>query len=198
MLVSRSLHPGAAASNLLYNATGAVDCYPSLPSRNDELDGIWDYQWCTQEMCQETYFTRRAPAEGGIFPAYAFDQDWVDAHCAAKYPSAAPPRAEWIRRSYGGWSGLVDGPYSNIVFSNGEYDPWRAAGVNGLNVTERDVVSLLVQQGAHHLDLMFATEDDPQSVTDVRRVEMEYVAKWEAEVMGRRERGSKGSRGGSS
>ena len=100
-----------------------------------------------------------------MFPAFEFNQTWVDTHCLNKY--GVTPAHSWISSSYGGWDAITGNGVSNIVFSNGEYDPWRAAGVYGFNATERDVVSLLVQQGAHHLDLMFSTEDDPQSVRDV-------------------------------
>ena len=170
----------AGAVNLLYNASGSEMCYESLPARDDELDGIWDYQWCTQLMCQETYFSRRGVDEGGVFPAFEFNQTWVDTHCLKKY--GVTPAHRWISSSYGGWDAITGNGVSNIVFSNGEYDPWRAAGVYGFNATERDVVSLLVQQGAHHLDLMFSTEDDPQSVRDVRAVELSYISKWEAQA----------------
>ena len=54
--------------------------------------------------------------------------------------------------------------------------------MTGLNVTDRDIVSLLVLEGAHHLDLMFATDDDGESVGSVRALELKYVAKWAAEV----------------
>ena len=41
-------------------------------------------------------------------------------------------------------------------------------------------LTLTLALGAHHLDLMFSTEDDPQSVRDVRAVELSYLSKWEA------------------
>ena len=176
----------AAAANMLYNASGSELCYDSLPERDDELDGIWDYQFCTEMMCQETYFTRRGQEDGGIFPPFAFNQSAVDAHCISKYGPDVKPAREWIHRSYGGWNALVspESTASKIVFSNGEYDPWRAAGVNDFNATDnnRDLVSVFVQEGAHHLDLMFSTEQDPKSVRDVRALELSYIAKWEAEA----------------
>ena len=131
-------------------------------------------------LCQETYFSRR-----GVFPHFDYDQSRVKQHCSAKFGAAVTPRTHWISQSYGGRRALEDPKqgFSNIVFTNGEFDPWRAAGVNDLNVTARDIVSLLVKEGAHHLDLMFATDKDPQSVRDVRRVELEYISKWEAEAV---------------
>ena len=111
-------------------------------------------------------------------------QTWVNERCRGKYGPHVTPRATHVAQQYGGWEAL-SGPAasaSHIVFSNGEFDPWRAAGVNGLNVTERDVVSVLVQEGAHHLDLMFATPEDSQSVRDVRALEMAYITKWEQEA----------------
>jgi len=40
------------------------------------------------------------------------------------------------------------------------------------------VVSLIVPEGAHHLDLRAADPRDPPSVTKVRRIEAKYIAKW--------------------
>jgi len=168
----------AAAVNLLYNSSGATECYSSIPARDDELDGIWDYQWCTEMACQETYFSRRA---GSIWPEYTFNLTWVTERCQNKYGPHVFPRTTHVAEQYGGWAGLA-GPaatVSNIVFSNGEFDPWRAAGVNGLNVTERGIVSVIVADGAHHLDLMFATDEDSQSVKDVRKLEMDMITLWE-------------------
>ena len=50
---------------------------------------------------------------------------------------------------------------SNIVFTNGEYDPARRRRRHRLSAS---VIALEVKQGAHHLDLMFENDDDPPSV----------------------------------
>jgi lysosomal Pro-X carboxypeptidase len=44
------------AGGVFNNVTADVECY-SLPTDIWE-DGIWDYQWCTEQLPEETYFTR--------------------------------------------------------------------------------------------------------------------------------------------
>ena len=182
------LAAAGASVNLLYNASGDVGCFDSLPPRENEgEDGIWEAQWCSEYMCQETYFTRRA---GGVFPEYIYNATWVSDHCMAELGPTWKPRTDWISRSYYGASpgnnlqpGYLPVPASasNIIFSNGEYDPWRAAGVTATNDSDRDVTSVIVSQGAHHLDLMFATPDDPPGLAEVRELEISMAAKWAAE-----------------
>jgi len=85
-------------------------------------------------MCQETYFTRRPPVDStlpAVWPQYDYNSTWVDEHCAALLPTFAPPRPRWIAELYyGGGTTLepkslpIVARASNIVFSNGEYDPW--------------------------------------------------------------------------
>ena len=162
----------AAAVNVLYNASGAEPCVP-LPPRDDELDGIWDYQWCTELLPQETYFARAGPP-ADMFDAYAYNASFARARCLDKY--AVAPRPTWIEESYGGAAGVARAA-SRVVFSNGDYDPWSAAGVR-FNVSERDVVSVQIAEGAHHLDLMFATADDPPGLAAARALELGYLAKW--------------------
>lgn len=94
-------------------------------------------------MCQETYFSRR-----GIFPAYAFDQSFVDAHCVAAYGVA--PRPGWVKASYYGATEAGALAFSRVLFSNGEFDPWRAAGVT-LNDDASDIVSVLIPEVGPHL-----------------------------------------------
>ena len=60
---------------------------------------------------------------------------------------------------------------SNIVFTQGDLDPWMPAGVAPTSSTasptlqlDRSVVSVVVERGGHHLDLFWPTEEDPQSV----------------------------------
>merc|ERR1719226_121232 len=65
---------------------------------------------------------------------------------------------------------------SNIVFTNGLLDPWSSGGV--LRTISKSVVSLIIPEGAHHLDLRGADPADPPSVTKARNIERQYIKKW--------------------
>uniref|UniRef100_H2YJM8 Uncharacterized protein n=1 Tax=Ciona savignyi TaxID=51511 RepID=H2YJM8_CIOSA len=68
---------------------------------------------------------------------------------------------------------------SNIIFSNGELDPWKDGGV--LHDLSPTLVALLVEEGAHHLDLRGSNPDDPASVIKVRQQELEIIKGWIAQ-----------------
>jgi len=59
------------------------------------------------------------------------------------------------------------GSYSNIVFTNGNLDPWSAGGV--LLPQGATLPAYIVMGGAHHLDLRAANPADPYSVIWVRQ-----------------------------
>jgi hypothetical protein len=102
-------------------------------------------------------------------------------HCRRKYGVASRPG--WIPST----SDFGSGPSgaSNIVFSNGDLDPWSSGGVR-TNLSS-SVLSFTVKDGAHHLDLMWSNPSDGQSVRDVRNAQLSQVRRWVAEAAARRE-----------
>jgi lysosomal Pro-X carboxypeptidase len=52
--------------------------------------------------------------------------------------------------------------YSNILFTNGNVDPWSSDGVN--SIITSNLPAILSTGGAHHLDLRAANKDDPEHV----------------------------------
>ena len=77
---------------------------------------------------------------------------------------------------------------TNIIFTNGNLDPWTPAGVswedsaNGQSQHHPSVQSLIIDQGGHHLDLFFPTDEDPESVKQVRDIEKQAIAGWIQDV----------------
>ncbi|CAH3180545.1 unnamed protein product, partial [Porites evermanni] len=92
---------------------------------------------------------------------------------------------------------------SNIIFSNGDLDPWRPGGGDCCNSTMYSVnwrrihfhillgncchieivledvsatlVALPVKGGAHHLDLRASNPQDPPTVTQAREQELQLI-----------------------
>ena len=103
-----------------------------------------------------------------------YNSTWINARCQRKYQTQ--PRYNWISAAYAGHRGVR--ATTNVVFSNGALDPWSSGGVSYNSTTEGEVRSLLISQGAHHLDLMFSNPQDPQCVKDARKMEVDQINAW--------------------
>jgi lysosomal Pro-X carboxypeptidase len=83
------------------------------------------------------------------------------------------PREQWARIGLGG-KRIADA--SNIIFSNGAYDPWSPGGVH--TKLNPSIHPILIPSGAHHIDLMFSDPADPPDVTNVRQTELKIIKGW--------------------
>ena len=107
-----------------------------------------------------------------MFWPHLMNMSEIGQHCESTL--GIKPRPRWIGTEFGGTRGAT-----NIVFSNGLYDPWSSGGV--LKDVGPSVKAVIIPEGAHHLDLMFSNEQDPQSVKDARRIEVDNIRKWISE-----------------
>ncbi len=86
-------------------------------------------------------------------------------------------RYSWALDYFGGRDIETDFMHvSNIIFSNGNIDPWSAGGVTK-NVSA-DSIAIVIDQAAHHLDLRMPNKDDPASVIEARLIEAAWIDKW--------------------
>ena len=67
---------------------------------------------------------------------------------------------------------------SNIVFSNGDLDPWGSAGILTADSRNPSVIPVPVIGGAHHLDLRPDHPLDPPGVKEARNKEIFAIAAW--------------------
>mmetsp|Transcript_8029 Transcript_8029/g.11883 ORF Transcript_8029/g.11883 Transcript_8029/m.11883 type:complete len:629 (+) Transcript_8029:96-1982(+) len=158
------------AGNVYYNATGTEHCF-DLPE-DVNFDGIWDYQFCTELLPQETCFKRDGIHD--MFWSFDLNHSLITEHCVKSFPASSGPNWSWMKDMFQ----EVEQKLTNVVLTNGAYDPWTAGGILPPGLSE-SVPSFMIEEGAHHLDLMFSDlEHDPISVVNVRKMEMEYIRKW--------------------
>lgn len=118
--------------------------------------------------------------EDSMFIPIVIDYDANTAMCQEDY--GLTPDYDWALRYFGGFNITRDfASLTNIVFSNGELDPWRAGGLNYNVSLDGSAIAVYIEGGAHHLDLRPPNDMDPASLTTARAIEMTNIKKWISE-----------------
>jgi lysosomal Pro-X carboxypeptidase len=162
----------ASFAGVYYNYTGTLECNTLSAPVNKEsqiVNTLWNYQYCAQIF----QVLGQKSTEKDMLWDEPWDGDATATNCMETYgfvpdryhfPLAYGTPVDWAREA------------SNIVWSQGEYDPWRGGGVvEDLNDSLRAVV---IPEAAHHLDLFFSHQDDTDAVIEARKFEMGEVRKW--------------------
>ena len=184
-------HPGTAALAALadavgvfYNFSGALPCYDPRSggdSAATDADGwLWGYQACTEQVMPQW---RDGVADLG--PPSPWDGGAYAAACQGAY--GVTPRPAWATTE---WGGRRLGSLTNVVWTNGDLDPWSGTGVTEAAVAAGADLSpsaavVLVPGGAHHLDLMFGHPGDTPGVLAARETTRGHMRAWVAEARGR-------------
>lgn len=160
-------------ADLIYGNSSCHDIYSEYVECSDPTGcGIgpnslaWDYQACTEFIMPSGTNNRT-----DMFPELPFTLEQRDDYCLKHWQIR--PRNKWAKLSF--W-GKDIGSATNIVFSNGLLDPWAGGGV--LKNVSESVVAVLINDGAHHLDLRGSNPADPQSVKDARQLEISHIKQW--------------------
>ncbi|VDL69870.1 unnamed protein product [Nippostrongylus brasiliensis] len=163
-------------TNLYYNHTGstqsfcanAARCEGAFAALGDPMG--WPWQSCTEmvmPLCgsgwPNDFFWKDCPftIEGAVnacktwFGKIGFNRKMLREHWPSQVYGTAFPSA------------------SNIVFSNGYLDPWSGGGWSLKPKVEGSLVSVILEQGAHHYDLRGSHPDDTD---EVRRGEVVLAA----------------------
>jgi len=68
---------------------------------------------------------------------------------------------------------------SNIVWSQGSFDPWSGGGITiDYLSNSNSLIVLQIDKGGHHQDLMWSNANDQTSVINARKIEVENIDKW--------------------
>lgn len=159
----------AHASSVFYNYSGSLECLDfnlGVNNATSEDGEFWWYQSCTG---QSMPFSRDGVNDS--FWAQPNDSQQTAEDCIRKWGVA--PRTHWPALQ---WLGRDIGSASNIVFCNGLLDPWSGGGV--MQDVGQSIKAITIPEGAHHLDLFFADEKDPQSVRQARQLQRAEMHQW--------------------
>jgi dipeptidyl-peptidase-2 len=145
-----------------------VDCADPTGCGVDNDAKAWDLQMCT-EVSYEVETTNTTD----MFPPSKFDFAKRKEYCERTY-NISPMPLDWIRVAFGGAD--LARVTSRIIFSNGRRDPWHPGGF--LHSLSDDLPAVIIDVGAHHLDLRGATPEDPAEITAKRLTERAIIEKW--------------------
>ncbi|OAY42948.1 lysosomal Pro-X carboxypeptidase [Manihot esculenta] len=162
------------AASVYYNYTGTATCFDLDDDSDPHGLGGWSWQACT-EMILPT----GGSDEESIFPASKWDFNDRATFCKSYFD--VEPRPQWIPTEFGGHNikRVLRRFGSNIIFFNGLRDPWSGGGV--LSDISKSIIAIVAEKGAHHVDLRFATSEDPKWLKEVRKKEVKIIAQWLSE-----------------
>ncbi|KAF0698340.1 hypothetical protein As57867_011018, partial [Aphanomyces stellatus] len=158
----------AAVGVALDSSDDSVQCFDWNATSPLEDQGLFMYLWCTELYM--LYMDRDGQRD--FFRPRTHNITADSETCRATW--GVELRPQWAQTVYGGLDAIKAS--SNIVFSNGNFDPWGGYGV--WDSLSDSIVAVSIDQGAHHLDLMFNHDNDPVSVRQARAVELREIRKW--------------------
>ncbi|XP_036356138.1 lysosomal Pro-X carboxypeptidase-like [Octopus sinensis] len=154
----------ALSLNLYFNNTGTrVLCFDFTDTYGSVDLLPWGYQ-------MDLYMCSREGVDN-MFPPMEYNSSRVNKECSELY--GVTPRRGFIPLE----TNVRDlSSFTNIIFSNGDMDPWSGGGF--YRQDNEGIHVVVIEGGAHHVDLRESSDNDPPSVVLARRREIEIIQGW--------------------
>lgn len=116
-----------------------------------------------------------------MFNAEIWEPDAFVSQCQSTH--FLNPQFNWALDTFGGRNPNKDFLHSsNIVFTNGNLDPWRAGGLLHEIPGNSKISVRVLNGGAHHLELRTPNDEfDPEDVKTARKFVEEHIVQWISE-----------------
>ena len=130
----------------------------------------WTYQTCAEFGYYQTADSREQPFSSFLsLPLYV-------QQCADVFNISADRvsfNVDWTNINYGGQSIVT----SETVFSNGDLDPWHAAGIlSGRHGFQNEIA--IIARGSHCTDIMPSRSTDSASLKHARAIQIAAMDRW--------------------
>jgi Serine carboxypeptidase S28 len=166
----------AKATRVYFSSEGCIDLasYPfSLPK-----NGTWKVLFCN--FFEDTYRARNGETDM-FFPPYTWSLDQSRLECQKMFGITATLDKQFD--TFGGRDPKKDfSSVSNLIFSNGELDPWIIGGITE-PVSDKSTV-IVIKDCAHCSDLHTPTTLDPPALSYAREQEIQIMKNWIREYEG--------------
>ncbi|KAM7287138.1 hypothetical protein ISCGN_030832 [Ixodes scapularis] len=150
-------------ANMFYNHTGDLVCFNILHYFKE--NPVWNFQ-----MCTELVTTQCSNGDADMLYVRQWNLKKIRENCEKLYKVKPQPRKLYTEYGTRFWNS------SNIIFSNGEFDPWTSLGY--LSPKTETVIPILIGESAHQEDLAFGAPADRHDLTRAREQERRNVRKW--------------------
>ncbi|KAG0426041.1 hypothetical protein HPB47_026825 [Ixodes persulcatus] len=121
-------------------------------------------------MCTELVTTQCSNGDADMLYVRQWNLKKIRDNCQTLYKVKPQPRKLYAEYGTRFWNS------SNIIFSNGEYDPWTSLGY--LSPKTETVIPILIGESAHQEDLAFGSSADRHDLIRAREQERRHVRKW--------------------
>lgn len=157
------------AVGVYYNFTGQHTCTNITTSISAGLGDAWNFQACTEMVLPIS-----ANGIDDMFPPAVWNLEEDIQGCKTGQWKVSP-RPDWMPVFTGARSLSAA---SNIVFSNGDLDPWKGGGIVSDKGLPESIVIIVIKDAAHHYDLRAANPLDTPFVKQARLEEVANIKKW--------------------